>query len=90
MIFALGGINEREMKKLQDEADALGKSSFSYAFFTDRQAEERRRGVTITVTTKEFFTASKHFTILDNPGHRFANSFHRCLYLTNLFITEIS
>jgi len=40
LIFALGGINERE------------------------------RGVTISCTTKEFFTDSKHYTIIDAPGHR--------------------
>jgi len=70
LIFELGGINEREMKKLQDEADALGKSSFAFAFYMDTQKEERERGVTIKATTKEFFTPSKHYTIIDAPGHR--------------------
>ena len=42
LIFDLGGINEREMKKLQDEADRLGKSSFAFAFYMDRQKEEKR------------------------------------------------
>lgn len=68
LIFDLGGINEREMEKLRKEADALGKSSFAFAFYMDTQAEERRRGVTIAVTTKEFFTDTKHYTILDAPG----------------------
>merc|ERR1712176_1217132 len=36
----------------------------------DRQKEERERGVTISVTTKEFFTESYHYTIIDAPGHR--------------------
>lgn len=70
LIYDLGGINDRDMAKLQAEADAVGKSSFAFAFLMDKQAEERRRGVTITVTTKEFFTPTKHFTILDAPGHR--------------------
>ena len=70
LIFELGGINEREMEKLRKEADALGKSSFAFAFYMDRQKEERERGVTIQVTTKEFFTDTKHYTILDAPGHR--------------------
>ena len=70
LIFELGGIPEREMEKLRKEADALGKSSFAFAFYMDRQKEERERGVTIQVTTKEFFTATKHYTILDAPGHR--------------------
>lgn len=70
LIFELGGIPEREMQKLRDEADRLGKGSFAFAFYMDRQKEERERGVTITVTTKEFFTETKHYTVLDAPGHR--------------------
>jgi len=36
----------------------------------DRQKEERERGVTISCTTKEFFTEKWHYTIIDAPGHR--------------------
>jgi len=70
LIFELGGIPDREMTKLREEADRLGKSSFAFAFYMDRQKEERERGVTIACTTKEFFTASKHYTVVDAPGHR--------------------
>jgi len=34
----------------------------------DRQKEERERGVTISCTTKEFFTDLYHYTIIDAPG----------------------
>lgn len=70
LIFELGGIPEREMEKLRKEADALGKSSFAFAFYMDRQKEERARGVTISCTTKEFYTSKYHYTIVDAPGHR--------------------
>jgi len=70
LIFELGGINERELEKLKKEAEALGKSSFAFAFYMDRQKDERERGVTIACTTKEFFTETKHYTIIDAPGHR--------------------
>jgi len=70
LIFELGGIPEREMVKLREEADRLGKSSFAFAFYMDRQKEERERGVTISCTTKEFFTPTKHYTVVDAPGHR--------------------
>jgi len=70
LIFELGGINEREMQKLKDEADRLGKSSFSFAFYMDTQKAERERGITISCTTKEFFTDKYHYTIIDAPGHR--------------------
>jgi elongation factor 1-alpha len=69
-LFDLGGINERDMVKLQAEADAVGKGSFAFAFHMDRQKEEQRRGVTITCTVKEFFTESKHYSVVDAPGHR--------------------
>jgi len=70
LIFELGGITEREMDKLRAEADALGKGSFAFAFYMDKQKEERERGVTIACTTKEFFTDTKHYTVIDAPGHR--------------------
>jgi elongation factor 1-alpha len=58
------------MSKLKDEAKALGKDSFAFAFYMDKSKEERARGVTIACTTKEFFTDSYHYTIIDAPGHR--------------------
>jgi len=70
LIFELGGIEEREMEKLKQEAAILGKASFAFAFYMDKSAEERKRGVTIACTTKEFFTDSYHYTIIDAPGHR--------------------
>jgi len=70
LIFELGGIPERELEKLKEEANRLGKSSFAFAFYMDTQKEERARGVTISCTTKEFFTEKYHYTIIDAPGHR--------------------
>merc|ERR1712174_8230 len=70
LLFELGGIPEREMEKLKAEAERLGKSSFAFAFYMDRQKEERERGVTISCTTKEFFTEKWHYTVIDAPGHR--------------------
>ena len=71
LLFELGGIPERELDKLKQEAERLGKSSFAFAFYMDRQKEERgERGVTIACTTKEFFTEKWHYTIIDAPGHR--------------------
>jgi elongation factor 1-alpha len=70
LLFELGGIPEREMEKLKQEAERLGKGSFAFAFYMDRQKEERERGVTISCTTKEFYTEKWHYTIIDAPGHR--------------------
>jgi len=70
LLFELGGIPEREMEKLKAEAERLGKQSFAFAFYMDRQKEERERGVTIACTTKEFYTEQWHYTVIDAPGHR--------------------
>jgi len=70
LLFELGGLPERELQKLKDEAKALGKDSFCFAFFMDRQKDERERGITIACTTKEFYTDRFHYTIIDAPGHR--------------------
>jgi len=70
LLFELGGIPEREMQKLKEEAEKLGKGSFAFAFYMDTQKDERERGVTIKCTTKEFFTDLYHYSIIDAPGHR--------------------
>jgi elongation factor 1-alpha len=70
LLFELGGLSEREMDKLRKEAQELGKESFMFAFFMDKSKDERARGVTIACTTKEFFTDTYHYTIIDAPGHR--------------------
>jgi elongation factor 1-alpha len=70
LIFELGGIAPREMEKLKVEAAAMGKASFAFAFYMDRNKDERARGVTIACTTKEFYTKRYHYTIIDAPGHR--------------------
>merc|ERR1712178_653679 len=70
LLFELGGIPQREMDKLKEEAEKLGKGSFAFAFYMDTQKDERERGVTIKCTTKEFFTQKWHYTIIDAPSHR--------------------
>jgi len=70
LIFKMGGISEREMTKLQGEAEEKGKSSFGFAYYLDTCKEERERGVTIQCNTKEFFTPKYHYTIVDAPGHK--------------------
>ena len=70
LIYELGGISERDMEKLRTKAEQMGKGSFAFAFYMDTQKEEQERGVTISCTTKEFFTDNYHYTIIDAPGHR--------------------
>ena len=60
LIFKLGGISDRDMARLQAEAEANGKSSFGFAYYMDTNKEERERGVTIQSNQKEFFTKKYH------------------------------
>lgn len=68
LIFNLGGISDREMRKLQNEADHLGKSSFGFAYYLDTNKEERQRGLTIKANTKDFYTEKYHYSVVDAPG----------------------
>jgi len=70
LLFELGGMDERTLEKLKKQAEAEGKGSFAFAYFMDKQKDERARGVTISCTTKEFFTKKYHYSIIDAPGHR--------------------
>ena len=70
LLFQLGTMDDRVKEKLVAEATAEGKGSFAFAYFMDRQKEERKRGVTISCTTKEFHTPNFHYTIIDAPGHK--------------------
>jgi len=69
LCFEMGRIDEREMEKLRKKANELGKDSFCFAFYMDTLEEERKRGITIQCTTKEFYTDNFHYTIIDAPGH---------------------
>ena len=57
-------------RKAPNRSRQQGKSSFAFAYYMDRDKAERERGVTINCTTKEFYTDSYHYTIVDAPGHR--------------------
>ncbi|KAJ1495626.1 hypothetical protein T484DRAFT_1762107 [Baffinella frigidus] len=67
LLYELGMFSAHDLDKLRAEATTLGKSSFAFAFFMDRQKEERARGLTIACTTSEFCTKNFHYTIIDAP-----------------------
>ncbi|KAJ2450907.1 hypothetical protein EV183_003966 [Coemansia sp. RSA 2336] len=70
LLYALGQVSERTVKKFEREAEKIGKGSFAYAWVLDETDEERARGVTMDVATSTFETAHRQFTLLDAPGHR--------------------
>ncbi|KAJ1769545.1 hypothetical protein LPJ74_003966 [Coemansia sp. RSA 1843] len=70
LLYALGQVNERTIRKFERDAEKIGKGSFAYAWVLDETEEERSRGVTMDVATNSFTTKHRRFTLLDAPGHR--------------------
>jgi elongation factor 1-alpha len=70
LLLLTGAISEYDIEKNKREAEKTDKASFQFAFCTDSLAEERKRGITIDTSHKEFQTTNKHFTIVDCPGHK--------------------
>lgn len=70
LLFDAGAIDEQTMRKLKEQAAALGKAGFEFAFTMDELKEEKERGVTIELSHKKFITDKFEFTIIDAPGHK--------------------
>jgi elongation factor 1 alpha-like protein len=47
-----------------------GKGSFAFAWALDESAEERERGITMTVGVAYFDSKKYHVVVLDSPGHK--------------------
>jgi len=70
LFYDAGAIPEKTLKDFEEEAKALGKESFKYAWVLDKLKEERERGVTIDLAFYELETKKNVFTVIDAPGHR--------------------
>ncbi|CAG8465837.1 11532_t:CDS:10 [Paraglomus brasilianum] len=70
LLYLLGEVKERTMRKYEHESQKLGKSSFAFAWVLDETGEERSRGITMDVAVTSFETERRRFTLLDVPGHR--------------------
>jgi len=69
-LYLVGAVDERIIKKYEEEAKQIGRESWKYAWILDKLAEERRRGLTIDLGYFKFETKKYMFTIIDAPGHR--------------------
>ncbi|XP_010541534.1 PREDICTED: HBS1-like protein isoform X2 [Tarenaya hassleriana] len=70
LLHLLGRISQKQMHKYEKEAKLQGKGSFAYAWALDESAEERERGITMTVAVAYFDTNKHHVVLLDSPGHK--------------------
>ena len=82
LLFELGGLPERELEKLKQEAERLGKGSFAFAFFMDRQKEERERGVTISSAFRACVLVTSSASVI--PIRLFGVHLGRCSQLSAL------
>ncbi|XP_057478420.1 uncharacterized protein LOC130765861 isoform X3 [Actinidia eriantha] len=70
LLHLSGRISQKEMHKYEKEAKLQGKGSFAYAWALDESAEERERGITMTVAVAYFDSKRYHVVLLDSPGHK--------------------
>ncbi|XP_019056835.1 PREDICTED: HBS1-like protein isoform X2 [Tarenaya hassleriana] len=70
LLHLLGRISQKQMHKYEKEAKLKGKGSFAYAWALDESAEERERGITMTVAVAYFDTKKHRVVLLDSPGHK--------------------
>ncbi|XP_052209418.1 uncharacterized protein LOC127812900 isoform X2 [Diospyros lotus] len=69
LLHLLGRISQKQMHKYEKESKLQGKGSFAYAWALDESAEERERGITMTVAVAYFDSNRYHIVLLDAPGH---------------------
>ena len=90
LLYELGGISERTMKKLTQQANGIGKESCAYAFYMDNTKLERVQGMTITNTIRELYTNAYHYTLMDAPGHkRFTKNMMKAVSQTDVVLLVI-
>ncbi|TPX43922.1 hypothetical protein SeMB42_g04519 [Synchytrium endobioticum] len=70
LLYLLGEVSDRTIKKYERDADKIGKASFRFAWVLDETDEERSRGITMDVAITKFETDHRKFTLLDAPGHK--------------------
>lgn len=70
LFYDAGAISEKIIQQFEEEAKALGRESFKYAWVLDKLKEERERGLTIDLAFYKLETSKYFFTVIDAPGHR--------------------
>lgn len=70
LMFLTGMVDKRTLEKYEKEAKEKNRESWYLSWAIDTNQEERDKGKTVEVGRAYFETDTKHFTILDAPGHR--------------------
>ena len=69
-MFSAEKVDERDIRKYEQEAKSKGRDSWWLAYCMDVNEEERERGKTIEVGKATFETQKKRWTVFDAPGHK--------------------
>lgn len=70
IMYLTGMVDKRTLEKYEREAKEKNRETWYLSWVVDTNQEERDKGKTVEVGRAYFETESKHFTILDAPGHR--------------------
>merc|ERR1712121_330820 len=70
MGFLTGMVDKRTLEKYEKEAKEKNRESWYLSWAIDTNQEERDKGKTVECGRAFFQTETKHFTILDAPGHK--------------------
>jgi peptide chain release factor subunit 3 len=70
IMYLTGQVDKRTLEKYEREAKEKNRESWYLSWALDTNLEERDKGKTVEVGRAFFETESKHFTILDAPGHK--------------------
>ena len=70
LLYRVGAVDTRTVKKLGEQANQLGKASFKYAYILDNLRAERERGITVNYNIWKMETLKYSCTLIDTPGHR--------------------
>ncbi|XP_065839106.1 eukaryotic peptide chain release factor GTP-binding subunit ERF3A-like [Oscarella lobularis] len=70
LMYLTGQVDKRTLEKYEKEAKEKNRETWYLSWALDTNLEEREKGKTVEVGRASFDTDTKHFTILDAPGHR--------------------
>ncbi|OWF46504.1 eukaryotic peptide chain release factor GTP-binding subunit ERF3A-like [Mizuhopecten yessoensis] len=70
IMYLTGMVDKRTLEKYEREAKEKNRETWYLSWALDTNSEEREKGKTVEVGRAYFETESKHFTILDAPGHK--------------------
>ena len=70
LLYLSGQLDQRTMDKFIRESEALGRSSWKFAWAMDLTEEERAKGKTQEVGQAHIETEKRRYTLLDAPGHK--------------------